>query len=261
MVPVSLLDSLEVSVADHGKIRLRCCGIPVPVDESNLVVRAAASFMARAHIEKGLELGLKKRIPTAAGMGGGSSDAAATLLALNAIWAEALTPEALHDLGRRIGADVPFFLHGRPALARGIGDILEPLSAWPEWYYVILAPPLQISTPWTYRNFQLKKLTIDEASYIKNILGRNTVDISQILENDLETVTSASFPIIETVKKALLEAGAEGALMTGSGPSVFGVFRSLKQAESARKQLISRSLGDIFVVKTWKQEASLSIEH
>jgi 4-diphosphocytidyl-2-C-methyl-D-erythritol kinase len=261
MVPVSLFDSLEVTVAAHGRIHLTSNGFSVPEDESNLVVRAAASFMARADIKKGLDLRLTKRIPVAAGMGGGSSDAAATLLALNAVWAGALSPQALHDLGSEIGADVPFFLYGKPALAQGIGDILEPIGEWPEWCYVIVSPPLEISTSWVYRNFKLKKLTRDESDFIKCSLGCDTVNISEILENDLETVTSASFPIIDTIKKALIEAGAEGALMTGSGPSVFGVFSSLKEAESARQHLISRDLGDIFVVKTWKQEESLTIEH
>jgi 4-diphosphocytidyl-2-C-methyl-D-erythritol kinase len=261
MVPVSLFDSLEVSVAEHGRINLTSRGFSVPEDDNNLVVRAAASFMARAHIEKGLDLRLTKRIPVAAGMGGGSSDAAATLLVLNTIWAGALPPEALHDLARHIGADVPFFLYGKPATARGIGDILDPISKWPEWCYVIVSPPVQISTSWVYANFHLKKLTRDEWNYIKDFLGGDTLNISQILENDLETVTSASFPIIETVKKALLEAGAEGALMTGSGPGVFGVFRSLNYAESARKHLISRGLGDVFVVTTWKQREALVISH
>jgi 4-diphosphocytidyl-2-C-methyl-D-erythritol kinase len=261
MLPVSLFDSLEVAVADHGRINLTCRGFSVPGDENNLVVRAASLFMTQAGIEKGLEIRLTKRIPVAAGMGGGSSDAAATLLVLNTVWAGALSPEALHDLGRQIGADVPFFLYGKPALARGIGDILEPLGDWPDWCYVIVTPPVQISTPWVYGNFQLKKLTRDELEYIKIVLGSHAVNISQFLENDLETVTSATFPIIDTIKKALIEAGAEGALMTGSGPSVFGVFRSLKEAESARKNLISRRLGDVFVARTWTQEESLVIYH
>jgi 4-diphosphocytidyl-2-C-methyl-D-erythritol kinase len=261
MIPVSLFDSLEVAVADHGRINLTCRGFSVPGDENNLVVRAASLFMTQAGIEKGLEIRLTKRIPVAAGMGGGSSDAAATLLVLNTVWAGALSPEALHDLGRQIGADVPFFLYGKPALARGIGDILEPLGDWPDWCYIIVTPPVQISTPWVYGNFQLKKLTRDELEYIKIVLGSHAVNISQFLENDLETVTSATFPIIDTIKKALIEAGAEGALMTGSGPSVFGVFRSLKEAESARKNLISRRLGDVFVARTWTQEESLVIGH
>ena len=261
MVPVSLFDSLEVAVADHGRINLTCRGFSVPGGENNLVVRAASLFTTQAGIEKGLDVRLTKRIPVAAGMGGGSSDAAATLLVLNAVWAGALSPEALHDLGRQIGADVPFFLYGKPGLAQGIGDILEPLGEWPDWCYVIVTPPVQISTPWVYGNFQLKKLTRDEAEYIKILLGSHADHVSQILENDLETVTSASFPIIDTIKKALIEDGAEGALMTGSGPSVFGVFRSPKKAESARKNLISRRLGDVFVARTWTQEESLVIYH
>jgi len=261
MIPVSLCDSLEITVADHKGIDLTCDGFFVPGDENNLVVKAASSFLARAGLQKGLDIRLIKRIPVAAGMGGGSSDAAATLLLLNALWAGALSSEALHDLGRQIGADVPFFLYGKPALARGIGDILEPIETWPEWGYIVVTPPLQISTSWVYRNLELKELTRDEWNYIKSTLGGYSIAISKILENDLETVTSASFPIIDTIKKTLLDVGAEGALMTGSGPSVFGVFRSLKQAALASKDLISQGLGDVFVVTTWKPEESLVIGH
>jgi 4-diphosphocytidyl-2-C-methyl-D-erythritol kinase len=261
MVPVSLCDSLEIAVTDHQGIALTCDGVSVPEDENNLVVKAASSFMDRAGLQKGLDMRLVKRIPVAAGMGGGSSDAAATLLLLNALWAGALSPETLHDMGRQIGADVPFFLYGKPALARGIGDILDPIESWPEWGYIVVTPPLHISTSWVYGNLQLKELTRDEWQYIKKISGGYSIAIPKILENDLEKVTSASFPIIDTIKKALLDVGAEGALMTGSGPSVFGVFRSLKEAASASKHLISKRLGDVFVVTTWKPEESLVIGH
>lgn len=253
MVPIDLFDLLEITVTRASRIGVVCEGFPVPVDENNLVFKAASSFLSETGFQKGASIKLVKRIPVAAGMGGGSSDAAATLLALNEMWGKPFSLEKLHDFARQLGADVPFFLYCKPALARGIGDVLEPLKSWPRRWYVIITPPLEISTSWVYGNLKLE-LTRVEYHYINKQLSTGPIDIPKILKNDLETVTSARFPIIVTTKKALIEAGAEGALMTGSGPSVFGVFRSLRQAESAKKHLISQNLGDVFVATNWERE-------
>lgn len=253
MVPIDLLDLLEVSSDPSRGIALACEGYHVPSDETNLVHRAAQSFLHRTGIQMGVRIKLVKNIPVSAGMGGGSSDAAAVLLALNEICSEPLSLEELHSIAVQLGADVPFFLYGRPAIARGIGEILEPVEAWPKLWYVIVTPPLQVSTAWVYRNLRSKKLTKDEYGYIKDTLRKDLFTVSEILENDLETITSASFPVIDTIKKHLLDAGAEGALMTGSGPTVFGVFNSQDQAILARKHAISRDLGDVFLAKGWER--------
>jgi 4-diphosphocytidyl-2-C-methyl-D-erythritol kinase len=151
-----------------------------------------------------------------------------------------------------LGADVPFFLESKPSLATGIGEILEPLEKWPKFWYVIVKPPLQVATSWVYKNLKLK-LTRGEYDFIVKILKSDPFTISDLLDNDLERVTAARFPIIETIKTCLMDTGAEGALMSGSGPSVFGVFSSLNQAERAKKSLISQNLGDLFVVTDWKR--------
>ncbi len=251
MVPVDLFDILELEVLQGG-IKLECDGFQVPTDEDNIAYRAALSFLSQTGIQKGISIKLVKNIPVAAGLGGGSSDAAAILLSLNEIWSRPVSLPDLHKLATKLGADVPFFLYRRPSLATGIGEVLEPLEKWPKFWYVIITPPLHVSTSWAYENLKLK-LTRAEYDYIVNLLKNGPLIISRILENDLEEVTSARFPIINTIKKLLVDAGADGALMTGSGPSVFGVFPSLNQAISAKQFLISQNLGDVFIATNWEK--------
>ena len=164
------------------------------------------------------------------------------------MWSNPLTPQELADLAVCLGADVPFFLLDRPCIARGIGEILEPIERWPKFWYVIVMPVLEVSTAWVYGNLKLK-LTKGEYKYIVDWLRKGRFEISRILENDLETVTGFHFPIIDSIKKALMDKGAEGALMSGSGPSVFGIFKSKDKALIAKKNLIFKNLGGIFVVE------------
>ncbi len=254
MIPIDLFDFLELTVDPGGGIKLACEGIQIPTDENNLAFRAAQSFFSRTGIREEVSIKLIKNIPVAAGMGGGSSDAAATLLALNEMWSRPLSLPEMHDLAIGLGADVPFFLEGKPCLARGIGEILEPLDSWPKCWFVIVRPPIEVSTSWVYSNLKFV-LTTDEYDYIKQTLSHVPISIPQILENDLERVTSATFPIVETIKKSLIQAGAQGALMTGSGPSVFGVFPSLDEALSGKKELVSQNLGAVFMATTWSGSA------
>jgi 4-diphosphocytidyl-2-C-methyl-D-erythritol kinase len=254
MIPIDLFDLLELTVTQGRGIKLACEGIPLPSDESNLVFRAARSFFSRTGLREDVSIKLTKLVPVAAGMGGGSSDAASTLLALNEMWSRPLSSPEIHDLATGLGADVSFFLQGKPCLARGIGEILEPLDSWPECWFVIVRPPIEVSTSWVYENLKLL-LTTDEYDNIKQTLSHTPISIPQILENDLEGVTSAAFPIVETIKKSLIIAGAEGALMTGSGPTVFGVFSSQDEALLGKQELVSQNLGDVFVATTWSGSA------
>jgi 4-diphosphocytidyl-2-C-methyl-D-erythritol kinase len=248
MVPVSLFDHLELEMTLRGRIRLTCKGLSIPDNEENLVYRAAQAFFSRTGSESGLSVKLTKNIPVEAGLGGGSSDAAGTLMALNDMCSNPLTSEELAELAVSLGADIPFFLKNRPCMAKGIGEILEPIKKWPVFWYVIVTPPVKVSTAWVYANLKLK-LTTEEYDSIITQLGSGSFDIAEILENDLETVTASHFPVINTIKKSLMDGGAKGALMTGSGPSVFGIFESKDQALSAKRHLIPRDLGNIFVVE------------
>ncbi len=256
MVPVDICDVLEFQMTPD-KVELAWEGLPVPADENNLVLKAVHAFFGRSGLKGGVLARVTKNIPVAAGMGGGSSDAAATLLSLNHLWSKPLARETLKDLALMLGADVPFFLEPRPSIARGVGEVLEPIEQWPEFWYLIVTPPFQVSTAWVYGNLKLG-LTSDEYVRIKERLGSESLVISQFLENDLESVTSAKFPILDRIKRALLDTGAEGALMTGSGPSVFGVFGSRKQAERAREKIVLHDLGRVLLATNWKER---SIEH
>lgn len=248
MIPVEIFDEIDLAVSADREIRIGCRGREIPADETNLAYRAVRDFMSCSGIKDGVSIVLSKNIPVAAGLGGGSSDGAAVLLALNHMYSNPLSVPELHSLALKLGADVPFFLMGGPCLATGIGEVLEPIPGWPEAWYVIVTPHIQVSTAWVYRNLKLQ-LTSGEYDYIVKTLKNDTFTISGVLENDLETVTTASFPIINTLKKLLVDAGAEGAIMSGSGPSVFGVFASQEKAESAKNFLVSHNPGDIFVAR------------
>ena len=249
MVPVSLFDRLELTVAPGDAVRLTCTDPSLPDGEDNLVVRAARAFLARAGLRRSVSVTLTKRIPSAAGLGGGSSDAACTLNALNTMLSHPLSREELARTALGLGADVPFFLNPVPSLARGVGEILEPIAHWPHRWYVIVMPPLSVSTSWAYRNLKLE-LTSGDYEYIVKFLEKQPFEIAPILENDLETVTVSRFPILGAIKTMLLDAGAEGALMSGSGPSVFGVFSSRAHALGARRALSAHRPGRLFVTES-----------
>ena len=249
MVPIEVFDSLEVRRNDTGQIQFKSKGFDVPEAPANLVYRAANSFFERTCIEnRGVDIKLEKNIPVAAGLGGGSSDAASTLMALNELYGFPLKKENLHEIAVKLGADVPFFLEAVPSIATGIGEILEPVPNWPEFWYLIVTPQVEISTAWVYQNYKME-LTSNEYDYIRKTLKNDDVIISNILKNDLEKVTSTRFPIINTLKRKIMDAGAEGSIMSGSGPSVFGIFLSREKAVSARNLLMSDNLRHISVVK------------
>jgi 4-diphosphocytidyl-2-C-methyl-D-erythritol kinase len=258
MVPISLFDHLELGTIRQRRISLTCQGLSVPNNEENLAYQAAQAFFSKTGLHPGLSIKLIKNIPVAAGLGGGSSDAACVLRALNEMYSNPFTFEDLKEMAVRLGADIPFFLYSRPCIARGIGEILECIGNWPEFWYVIVTPPIKVSTSWVYGNLKLE-LTTGEYDFIISLLEKSPLDVAPILENDLEMVTASHFPIINTIKKSLVEAGAEGALMSGSGPSVFGIFRSENQALSAKRHLSSKNLGDVFVVEGITQNKLVSI--
>jgi len=250
MIPVSLADRLELAARPEEGVALRCFGLPLPEGDGNLVFRAASRFLSEAGIGEGVRIRLHKKIPIAAGLGGGSSDAAATLVGLDAMWPGRLSCGALHELAVGLGADVPFFLSAVPSLARGIGEELEPLANWPHLWYVLVKPPVEVSTAWVYGKLK-KPLTTRENDCTFQHFRRDGASVVALLENDLESVTEERFPEIRRIKKALLKEGAEGALMTGSGPTVFGVFTKRPSAESAMHRLTSQDLGEVFSVTDW----------
>jgi 4-diphosphocytidyl-2-C-methyl-D-erythritol kinase len=234
MQKISLSDEMTFSPRAGG-IALNCPDSALPDDEGNIVYRAAAAFYARTGVPPGIEITIRKRIPIAAGLGGGSSNAATTLMALNELADHPLTREELMRTGAGLGADVPFFIFGNAAWASGIGDRLVEAPPLPPLWFVLINPGFAVSTKMVYRELNLG-LTNGSINY--SIPRFYTVDdVIGGLTNDLEKVTLRQHPVLGHFKTLLLENGARGALMSGSGPTVFGVFADAKSALLAEKNL------------------------
>ena len=234
MQKVSLADEMEFSPLRVG-IELACPGSNLPTGEGNLVVRAARALFAEAGFAGGVRITLRKRIPTAAGLGGGSSNAATTLTVLNNLFQFGLERERLIRIGARLGADVPFFIHGSTAWAFGIGDLLEPAVIASGMWLVLVNPGFEVSTKWVYQSLNLP-LTKTPLQYsIPTFSGVR--DLAASLTNDLERVTVARYPVLEELKGFLLRQGALGSLMSGSGPTVFGLFENEPDAIQAEGAL------------------------
>jgi 4-diphosphocytidyl-2-C-methyl-D-erythritol kinase len=243
MQKITLYDELIFSSRPNG-IVLTCPGSNLPEDENNLVFRAAKSIFEYCNYHFGIEINLVKKIPMTAGLGGGSSDAATTLIALNKICSFNLTKKELLNLGAGLGADVPFFIFGNKALASGIGDKLERLYTLPKLNFVLIKPNFELSTKKVYENLNLR-LTRGKNNYsIPRILDLS--DIIQGLHNDLESVSLEIHPELADLKKMLLRHGALGALMSGSGPTIFGIFRNGKEAKKAL-EVIKKEVSDQYM--------------
>ncbi|MGH7886515.1 MAG: 4-(cytidine 5'-diphospho)-2-C-methyl-D-erythritol kinase [Candidatus Binatia bacterium] len=261
MVPVSLYDDVKIrtlrGVADKKTnggplVKVRCDHPLVPDGKRNLVYRAARLILAKAKSRHAIEIFIRKRIPVGAGLGGGSTDAAATLVGLNRLLKLGFSAKQLEHLGLTLGADVPFFIRGRPARARGIGERLRPLGPIARRWLVILYPGFPVSTAWVYRNL-LAKLTKPSVNTSIASLLTGDGNLAATLVNDLESVTLGRYPKIGLLKRKLLAAGATGSLMSGSGSSVFGVFDSKRKAEEAFRGLRQEEESQAFLVHVLNQ--------
>ncbi len=253
MQPLTLADVLEVE-GGGGGLTFSCEGGGVPQGPENLVWRAAASFFAALGEPPRAHLALTKQIPVAAGLGGGSSDAAATLLALNELWDTPLQLPDLHRLAAGLGADVPFFLTPGPKLGRGIGTDLTPL-ALPAYWYVLLNPGLAISTRWVYQNLDLPALQRKGAALRQIWEGAFP---ERWVANDLETVTLAQHPELKELLGLLTRQGAKAAGMSGSGPTLFGLFPDQQAALTAATALRAACAGWLAVARGLTLEEPLS---
>jgi 4-diphosphocytidyl-2-C-methyl-D-erythritol kinase len=229
--PIDLRDTLFFVLKKEKGISITTDHPGLPTGKRNLVYQAAESIMKRSGYEGGVRVRIKKRIPLGAGLGGGSSNAAATLKAMNQLLKLNLSVKRLMEVGLEIGADVPFFFMEGPAVALGIGERLKKMEL-PDLWYVLIYPNFEVSTRWAYRNFVLTK----KQFHLSFNQLKTPWAVSQILSNDLEEVVSRKHPEIDLMKRMLCSAGAEGTLMTGSGPTVFGIFPGEEEAaESFRK--------------------------
>jgi 4-diphosphocytidyl-2-C-methyl-D-erythritol kinase len=232
MVPVGLYDDLEIRLGGSG-IRFAAEG-EVPAGSENIAWKAAEALCREWGQSPGIQIHLFKRIPVAAGLGGGSSNAATVLKGLNILLKAGLTPERLMALAAKIGADVPFFLFEKPALARGIGERLTEVVLPPSLWLLMVVPSFSISTPWAYSTYD--RLAKGKQRPLE--LKENYADIDDllpVLKNDLELAALSKHPEIGRMKDELIAQGARGALMSGSGSVIFGLFPGEQEALQAEK--------------------------
>jgi 4-diphosphocytidyl-2-C-methyl-D-erythritol kinase len=235
MCCISLYDEIVIHVGNRDT-SIVCDHPDVPEDKTNLAHRAATLFLDTLKTSQGAEIIVRKQIPVAAGLGGGSSNAAGVLLGLNHHFGHPFSRNQLTAMGLSLGADVPFFIFQTPALASGIGEILEAYSGLPANHILLVNPGFTVSTAEIYRNLNLR-LTKCKKKITNALLKNRDFNAALHLCNDLETVTASTHPEIHSIKEQLTNYGALGALMSGSGPSVFGIFLEAETARHARDAL------------------------
>ncbi len=238
MQSVSLFDRLSFIRTENKKIELSCSRPYIPCDDRNLAVKAALAFFQHTAIScDGLHITLQKNIPVGAGLGGGSSDAAAVLRALNTIYHAGLTSSELETIASGIGADVAFCIRGGSMLAQGIGERLSPAPPLPSVPILLVKPAFPVPTPKAYAAFDIypKQSKPDSNAMLHALKSRSVPKICSCLANSLEAPVSALYPQISEIKSALLDSGAQGALMSGAGSTVFGIFQSFSAARQALK--------------------------
>jgi 4-diphosphocytidyl-2-C-methyl-D-erythritol kinase len=244
MQQISIYDELEYTLRPEG-ISLHCPGTDLPTNENNLIYRAAQAIFNHTGYQGGVKIILNKHIPSAAGLGGGSSDAANALIALNEICSLGVKKTELMTLGAKLGADVPFFIFGRSAFATGIGDKFQTLPDLPQLHLVLINPSFPLSTKTVYENLNLT-LTKKKNNYsIPRFYALG--DVIRELHNDLEAVSLQMHPELNDFKQMLMKEGALGALMSGSGPTLFGIFADERSAKEARDAILKKVSGECLV--------------
>ncbi len=244
MQSVNLYDTIFIKKTESEGISIQTNLSYLPTNQNNLVYKAAKLLIDEFELSDGLKIILEKHIPVAAGMAGGSSDAAATLVGMNKLFGLNLSKKELMQRGVSLGADIPFCLMRGTALSEGIGEVLTPLPHPPKCHVLIAKPDISVSTKYVYDNLKLNEKTkhpnID--SLIAGLALSDLHKIAANLGNVLEDVTVTKYPIIKEIKDFMLTNGALGSLMSGSGPTVFGLYEDLEIAKSAKRALIYSGL-------------------
>lgn len=261
MRKISLADDMQFRTGG-SRIKLSCPGSGLPEDSRNLAFRAAVAILAAAGVSTGVEIIIRKKIPAGAGLGGGSSNAATTLMALNEMLELGFSKEELIGIGKKLGADVPFFIYGSAAWAFGIGELLEPAAGLPPMHLVLVNPGFEVSTRDVYEGLGLTAnsseksanfaLTKGSGAFNIPVLNRSggMEEFAGMLHNDLESVTLKLHPQLAEIKDSLLQCGALGSLMSGSGPTVFGLFRDAEEALRAAAELERDSGWSVFTARS-----------
>ncbi|MCD5390592.1 4-(cytidine 5'-diphospho)-2-C-methyl-D-erythritol kinase [candidate division NPL-UPA2 bacterium] len=250
---IDLCDEVTLREKEKG-IEVSCQNEGVPEGERNLAYRAARLILQETKISKGVGIEIKKNIPPAAGLGGGSSNAAATLAGLNKLWNLNLPERRLIQLATSLGMDVPFFIQGGRAIGRGKGDELTPLKGWSPFWLILVIPEFRVSTKRAYQSLKLD-LTKGE-SQIKIVLKHlEKGDLSSILYNKFEEVMQKKYPRVKMIKERLKSLGITLASMSGSGSAIFGMARSGEEAERIRE--VIKQEEEVYVAKTWNGGVSV----
>ena len=246
MQPVRLHDTLSFARAETG-IHLTCTDASLPVDGRNLVHRAAQAFLTAAAVHDGVTIHLEKNIPMAAGLGGGSGNAATTLLGLNELFGQPLDARKLNQLAAGLGSDVNFFLQDKPALATGRGEQVQSLADFPALAgraFFLIHPGFGISTPWAYQNLARFPEALNgrpgRAQELVAALQRSDWEVARAgIYNSLEAPAFEKYPVLEVFQKFLREYGARATLMSGSGSTTFAIFENAAAAETVREQFLA----------------------
>ena len=235
MQTVNLYDQLHLEIMDEPGITMTSNLSSLPCNDSNLAVKAARLMIDTYQIKQGISIELSKHIPIAAGMAGGSADAAAVLKGMNELFELGASNEELMKLGVQLGADIPYCIMEGTALSEGIGEVLTPLPAIPACHILVVKPNISVSTKFVYQNLKITEDTIhpDIDGIVDAIVHKNLKGIVDRLDNVLETVTVPKYPKVTEIKEEMMRLGAMGALMSGSGPTVFGIFEHHSDAKKA----------------------------
>jgi 4-diphosphocytidyl-2-C-methyl-D-erythritol kinase len=226
MTTVDLADRIELTLLETDEIKIESSGGFVPLDERNLAFQAAKLLKETFGVKKGVFIHISKHIPVAAGLAGGSSDAAATLKGLNRLWHLGLSMDELAELGAKIGSDVSFCVYGGTALATGRGEKIQHISSPPPCWVLLAKPPIGVSTGEVYRSLKLQNVKHPDVHGMVRAIEENDYDqICKLLGNVLESVTLQMYPEVKHIKEQMIKLGADAVLMSGSGPTVFGLFQ------------------------------------
>lgn len=254
MQTVKLHDTLYFESVEEDVIILSTNADGLPVNEDNLIYRACQMLKTEYKITDGIRIFLDKQLPVAAGMAGGSADAAAALIGMNRIFDIGLSKDKLMEYGVKLGADVPYCIMQGTALSEGIGEKLTAVSPMPECVLLLAKPPIDVSTKMVYENLHANELSRhpDIDGIIEALSHQDLQGITDRMENVLETVTVTRYPVISEIKNCMTEMGAMQSLMSGSGPTVFGIFTEKETAEKAAEEIRNRKLADeIFVTQPY----------
>ncbi|PIR19928.1 MAG: 4-(cytidine 5'-diphospho)-2-C-methyl-D-erythritol kinase [Deltaproteobacteria bacterium CG11_big_fil_rev_8_21_14_0_20_47_16] len=250
MVPLAFGDEISVTITptEMTTITVTCTDPALECDETNLCYRAAAALLPLAPFPQAISIAINKHCPVGAGLGGGSSDAAAVLLALNTFWGLELSPDQLGEYAVKLGADVPFFCHGVPAVCEGIGEKITALTKFPKLSILLVNPGFHLATPTVYKAYDLQ-LTPQKSRGSCPQLFEGLQEVAATLENDLQGVAEELHPIIRSIREDLIQLGAVASQMSGSGPTVFGIFSSDADAKRAAEK-IKQPGWKVFVTET-----------